>query len=217
MATEFLDIDRDIGVVQPEGGVKATPYFEDLLYNYLNEIGGEGTTLIQHITNVVGGSTEITTIIETITETIIQATEIVTQVKSLERETESAVLNSKLKSISLKLSAIETGFDVNWLTAMVKQLIIDTSPWVSVLATGMYTAKHRDWVEASNRAPIELPSNPLRDHIVRVAIGDTSTIEVSGGNNLKIKTKGGLQSSVSFNGEGNSFDFQWFGDYWRAA
>ena len=51
---EFLQTDLAIGYVDKDTGeVKATPYFEDLLFQYLTQMGGEEEDLIDQSTNIV--------------------------------------------------------------------------------------------------------------------------------------------------------------------
>lgn len=51
---EFLQADLAIGYVDKETGeVKATPYFEELLFGYLQQMGGESENLIDNSVNVV--------------------------------------------------------------------------------------------------------------------------------------------------------------------
>lgn len=143
---------------------RATPYFEDYLYQVIQGLGGEGSSSIE------------TTII-TLTE---------------------------FNSTSL-------------LSHQIAQLQVDTEGYNAKTKSQNYTAAHNEWIEATSRAPIVLPSNPLRNHRVRVSNGDGSRIKISAGQGEKIKVRGKLENCVIINTAGNSYDFQWFGDYWRIA
>ena len=56
---EFLDMDMAIGITQDGQEIKATPYFEDLLFKYANRMGGESGDTIQNIVNNTATNTSI--------------------------------------------------------------------------------------------------------------------------------------------------------------
>ena len=176
---DYLDL------VQPIVNDKneATAYFEDYLFQIIQNLGGEGSSSIED---------GLTTAEEAFGVTWLkgQVNQIAKRVEQLEGD----------------LTHYKTAHEV-------AQLQIDTAGYVSLTKSSSYTAKHNEWIEATSKALITLPSNPLKNHRVRLTISDSSGVKIlSATNNIKVRGK--LQNSILFRIAGESFDFHYFGDYW---
>ena len=118
------------------------------------------------------------------------------------------------------LTTIIEADKVEYMFALVKQLLIDTASFNSKIETVNYTAENKEWVEARNKARIKLPSNPLRNSEVIISNGDGTSIIMDGnGNDIKYTSTSATLTTIR---QGSSFHFQFFSDnalgesYWRA-
>jgi len=208
---DYLDTDLAIAEIDPvTKEIKATPYFEDYLYNIIQTIGGEGSTVIQDLLTVTIAADKLDYMFG-LTKSLKK------QVDEINNVIDSPIMDAKVKTIQAKLSEIESHFDNSQLHAAIKQLKIDTSGFIGKVKTADYTAENKDWIEARNGISISLPANPLVNDQVIVSNGDGSTIKVLGnGNDIKY-TK--TDTSVNIRNKGTSLHFQLFQDqstkYWR--
>ena len=166
---------------------RATPYFEDYLFQIIQGLGGEGSN--------------------TITTAVVNA----------EDAARIPYMVGYINRLAKRIQTLEGDLSFYKVAHQVAQLQVDTAGFVNKTALTTYTAKHNEWVEAFNRAPITLPANPLRNQRVRVTNGDGSFIQVGSVNPLQFKIRGVLESCAILRTAGNSYDFQWFGDYWLVA
>lgn len=108
---------------------------------------------------------------------------------------------------------------VEYMFALIKQLIADTSKFNSVIKTADYTAANKDWVEARNKITILFPENPVKDDEIMVSNGDGSAITVDGNGELFKYTS--TDTVFITRNMGSSYHFQYFEDnnlnerYWR--
>lgn len=165
----------------------ATPYFEDWCYQLIQSLGGEGST--------------ITTDVE----------------KSIESTARTPYIVGSIQRLEKRVEELESNLAINKIAHQVAQLLIDTSGLVAVTKNAAYTARNKDWVEVTKGAPITLPADPVINHFVRVSFADSISTKVQASNTDKIKIRGNLEQCVISQTAGNSFDFQYFGDYWRVA
>ncbi len=165
----------------------ATQYFEDAWYQLIQSLGGEGST--------------ITTDVE----------------KSIESTARMPYMVGDIQRLQKRVEDLESELGINKIAHQVAQLLIDTSGLVAVTKSVSYTATHKDWVEVTKGAPITLPADPIINHFVRVSFADSSSTKVQANGTDKIKIRGNLEQCVISQTAGNSFDFQYFGDYWRVA
>ena len=148
---EFLDIAQPIIQIDPDTReLKATAYFEDYLFQIIQSLGGEGSSIISEV--VASG---------------VQSDKV-------------PYLFGLVATLSKKVSDLESQLGNHVLRAEVKQLQIDTASFNSRIKSIGYTAKNKDWIEARSEATIKLPANAVRDDEVMVANGDGSTITVDG-------------------------------------
>ena len=195
---DYLDL------VQPIVNDKneATAYFEDYLFQIIQNLGGEGSSSIED---------GLTTAEEAFGVTWLkgQVNQIAKRVEQLEGATQQRAdtrLLKRVEQLEGDLTHYKTAHEV-------AQLQIDTAGYVSLTKSSSYTAKHNEWIEATSKALITLPSNPLKNHRVRLTISDSSGVKIlSTTNNIKVRGK--LQNSILFRIAGESFDFHYFGDYW---
>lgn len=152
-------LDADLAIVEKDPitkEFKATPYFEDYLYKLVATLGGEGSTIIKDIENIVVAADKLDYMFAL--------------VKALKNQVDEAVNN----------------IDRPVLDSTVKQILYDTAGFIGKVKTSAYTAENKDWVEARSKATISLPANPLVNDQVIVSNGDGSAITVKGnGNNIK--------------------------------
>ena len=161
----------------------ATPYFEDYLFKIIQGLGGEGSNTI---------------------ETAIVNSELSAGITWMRSFTNR--LAKRVEELESDLSSYKNAHNI-------AQLQVDTAGYIAKTKNTSYTAEHNDWIEATKAAPITLPDNPLKNHRVRLSIGDSSGVEMlSSLSNIKVR--GQLTSSVLFRVAGESFDFHYFGDYW---
>ena len=165
----------------------ATPYFEDAWYQLIQSLGGEGST--------------ITTDVE----------------KSIESTARMPYTIGSIQRLAKRVEELESDLGINKIAHQVAQLLVDTSGLIAVTKSVSYTARNKDWVEVTNGAPITLPANPVINHFVRVSFADSISTKVQASNTDRIKIRGNLEQCVISQTAGNSFDFQYFGDYWRIA
>lgn len=209
MPAEYLDANQPIVEIDPlTKELKATPYFEDYLYNIVRTIGGEGSTLISEIAATIIDSGK--------------AEYLFALFKSIKRQLEDldhydgAYVLSLVKSLKKQVEEIEIS-DIHILQAAVRQIQVDTQGFIGKVITSDYTAFDKEWIEARNKARIYLPENALVNHQVIVSNGDGTIISVHGnGNNIKYTT---TDTVVNIRNQGTSLHFQLFQDgttkYWR--
>ena len=166
---------------------QATPYFEDYLFQIIQGLGGEGSN--------------------TITTAIVNA----------EEAARIPYMVGYINRLAKRIQTLEGDLSFYKVAHQVAQLQVDTAGYIAKSISQNYTAKHNDWVEASLGAEITLPSSSLKNHRVRVSNGDNTKKKVRAGSGEKIKIRGKLEDCAIINTVGNSYDFQWFGDYWRIA
>ena len=118
------------------------------------------------------------------------------------------------------LTTIIEADKVEYMFALVKQLLIDTASFNSKIKTVNYTAENKEWIEARSKARIKLPSNPLHNSEVIISNGDGTSIIMDGnGNDIKYTSTSTTLPTIR---QGSSFHFQFFSDntlgesYWRA-
>ena len=180
---DYLELVK--GIVNKDG--RATPYFEDYLFQIIQALGGEGS--------------------DTITTAVVNA----------EESVRIPYIVGHINRLAKRISTLESDLSVYKVSHQVTQLQVDTAGYIAKSISQNYTAKHNDWVEASLGAEITLPSSSLKNHRVRVSNGDNTKKKVWAGSGEKIKIRGKLEDCAIINTVGNSYDFQWFGDYWRIA
>ena len=166
---------------------RATPYFEDYLYKIIAGLGGEGSTIIEDAAVIAEAAQGYTW------------------------------LSGYTKRLAKRVEQLE-GDLTHYKTAhQVAQLQIATAGYVCKTVSQNYTASHNEWIESLSSADITLPSNSLKNNRVRVSNGDNTKKKVRAGSGEKIKIRGKLEDCAIINTAGNSYDFQWFGEYWRIA
>jgi len=144
IAQPIIEIDKDTGEM------KATPYFEDYLFQLVQSTGGEGSELISTVINS-GVQTD-----------------------------KVPYLMGLIYTLSRKISDLEARIGTHVIESNIKKLQIDTANFISKIKSSDYTAKRKEWIEARSRATIKLPENADRDTEVMVANGDGSRITVDG-------------------------------------
>ena len=161
----------------------ATPYFEDYLFKIVQGFGGEGSNTIE------------------------------TSIVNSESAASIAWVQGFTNRLAKRVEELENDLSSYRNAHKITQLQVDTAGYTAKTKNVNYDARHNDWVEATQGAIITLPKNPIKNHRVRVSIGDSSVIKVlSLLSNIKIR--GSLTNSVLFRTAGESFDFHYFGDYW---
>ena len=162
---------------------RATPYFEDYLYKIIAGLGGEDSTIIEDAAVIAEAAQGYTW------------------------------LSGYTKRLAKRVEQLE-GDLTHYKTAhQVAQLQIDTAGYISKTISQNYTAKHNEWLELTLGPAVTLPSNPEKNHRVRVSVGDNRCPKIQS-LDKKIKVRGSLTSSVDLRIAGESFDFQYFGGYW---
>ena len=154
---EYLD--KAIPIIEKDsetGELKATPYFEDYLYQVIKGQGGEGSDLISELNAAA-----------------LQADKI-------------PYLTGLILSLRKKVSHLESAFSTHIVEAAVKQLQIDTAQFNTLVKQNDYTAKNKDYVEGRSNAYLKFPENAKRGDEVMFANGDGSRIILDGNsNNIK--------------------------------
>ena len=162
---------------------RATPYFEDYLFQIISALGGEGSNTIE------------------------------AAVTNSEEAARITWMSGNINRLARRVESLEGDFGGYKNAHNIAQIQADTAGYISKAKSQNYTAKNNEWIEASQGANITLPQNPIKNHRVRISIGDGSVIKVlSLLSNIKIR--GSLTNSVLFRTAGESFDFHYFGDYW---
>jgi len=159
MATQ-LDANMALMEVDPSTKeIKATPYFEDYLYNLVLSTGSNSATIItQSETSALSADK-----FPMLTGLVMK---LLRQVDSLVNAVDNTIENAKIR-----------------------QLEIDTMSFVGKVKIIDYTSINKDWIEARNKITIKLPSNPLVNDQVIISNGDNSLIRILGnGNNIKYTT-----------------------------
>lgn len=108
---------------------------------------------------------------------------------------------------------------LDYMFALVKQMLTDTAEFVGKIKNTNYTAENKDWVEARSGITISLPTDPLSNHQVIVSNGDGSKITVNGnGKNIKYSK---TDTTLITKRKGTSLHFLFFIDssetYWRVV
>jgi hypothetical protein len=154
---DYLDIALPITEKDPQTGeVKATPYFEDYLYQLVKATGGEGSETI----------TEVNT-------SALQADKV-------------PYLMGLVLSLRKKVSHLENAFSTHIVEAAVKQLQLDTAQFNTLIKQTDYTAKNKDYVEGRGNITLKFPANAVRGDEVIFANGNGGTLKIDGnGNNIK--------------------------------
>ena len=208
---EYLDTDLAIVYSDPDTKeLKATPYFEDYLFQIVRGLGGEGSTLVSDLAAASLDMDKIpylTNLVKRLGK----------QVEEIGNTVDSPILDAKVKSMQKKLSELEAHFDIHRLEGVVRQLEIDTMGFVGKVKFVSYTAFNKDWVEGRANAVITLPADPLPNDQVIVSNGDGSTIKVlSNGTDIKYTS---TDTTLTIQRMGTSLHFQVFEDestkYWR--
>jgi len=186
----YLDLALPIVEKDPDTGEwKATPYFEDYLYELVKATGGEGA--------------------ETITEVMTAGLQ----------SDKVPYLMGLVLSLRKKVSHLESAFSTHIVEAAVKQLQLDTAKFNTLIKTGNYTAKNKDYVEGRGNITLKFPSNAVRGDEIIFANGSGGIITIDGnGNNIKYTS---TDTTMRIRRKGTSFHFHFFEDnvlnerYWR--
>jgi len=154
---EYLDIALPIVEKDPDTGeFKATPYFEDYLYQIVRATGGEGSETITEVNS-----------------SALQADKV-------------PYLTGLVLSLIKKIGHLEIVFSTHIVEAAVKQLQIDTAQFNTLIKRVNYTAKNKDYVEGRGNITLKFPANAVRGDEVIFANGNGGTITLDGnGNNIK--------------------------------
>ena len=138
------------------GELKATPYFEDYLYQIVKSMGGEGAETITEINSAALQSDKV------------------------------PYLYSLVLSLRKKVSHLESAFSTPIVEAAVKQLQIDTANFNTAIKLVNYTAKNKDYIDGRGNITLKFPENATRGDEVIFANGNGGTITLDGnGNNIK--------------------------------
>lgn len=155
----YLDLALPIVEKDDNGEFKATPYFEDYLYQIIKATGGEGSQAISEITTSGLQSDKV------------------------------PYLMGLVLALRKKVSHLESLNTAYVVEAAVKQLQIDTASFNTVIKRTNYTAKNKDYVEGRGNIRLKFPANAVRGNEVIFANGDGSSIKFDGnGNNIKYTT-----------------------------
>lgn len=188
MATQ-LDANMALMEIDPSTKeIKATPYFEDYLFNLVLASGGESTTTI------------------TQTETAALSAD------------KFPMLTGLVMKLLRQVDCLVNAVDNSIANAKIKQLEIDTMSFVGKVKVTAYTAINKDWIEARSKAVIKLPSNPLANDQVIISNGDGSLIKIMGnGNDIKYTTTD-TSINIRNQGTSLHFQLFRYQDtrYWRA-
>lgn len=208
---DYLDADLELIAPDPDTGeLKATPYFEDYLYNIIAALGGEGSSVVGDLIAVTFESDKFayySGLVKTLSK----------QVEEIQHTINSPILDAKVKLMQKRLDELDSHFDNYSLSALVNEIDFRTSSFNATIKTTNYTAKNKDYVEARNGITVFLPENSVRGDEIMIANGDGSLITVLG-NGTDIKYKRTDDTFVTRN-IGSSYHFHLFVDnpnkYWR--
>ncbi len=153
---DYLDIALPIIEKDPDTGeFKATPYFEDYLYQLVKATGGEGS--------------------ETTTEVMIAGLQ----------ADKVPYLSGLVLSLRKKIAHLESAFSTHIVEAAVRQLQLDTAKFNTKIKTSNYTAKNKDYVEGRGNVTLKFPENAVNgDEVIFANGGGIITID-GNGNNIK--------------------------------
>ncbi len=156
MSAKYLDLALPIVEKDPETGEwKATPYFEDYLYEIVKATGGEGS--------------------ETITEVMTAGLQ----------SDKVPYLMGLVLALRKKIGHLEAVNSTYIVEAAVKQLQIDTASFNTLIKTDTYTAKNKDYVEGRGNIALKFPANAVRgDEVIFANGGGILTLD-GNGNNIK--------------------------------
>jgi len=156
MSAKYLDLALPIVEKDPETGEwKATPYFEDYLYEIVKATGGEGS--------------------ETITEVMTAGLQ----------SDKVPYLMGLVLALRKKIGHLEAINSTYIVEAAVKQLQIDTTKFNTLIKTDTYTAKNKDYVEGRGKVTFKFPANAVRgDEVIFANGGGILTLD-GNGNNIK--------------------------------
>ena len=157
---EYLDIAQPIIEIDNETKeFKATPYFEDYLFQIIQGLGGEGSTIVNEIST-----------------SSIQSAKV-------------PYLFGLVYTLSKKVTDLESKLSTHVLAAKVRQLEIDTARFNTAIKTADYVAKNKDYIEGRGNIKLKFPKNAVRGDEIIFANGDGGTITIDGnGNNIKYTT-----------------------------
>ena len=152
----YLDLALPIVEKDPDTGEwKATPYFEDYLYELVKATGGEGA--------------------ETITEVMTAGLQ----------SDKVPYLMGLVLSLRKKIAHLESAFSTHIVEAAVKQLQIDTARFNTKIKTDTYTAKNKDYIEGRGKVTFKFPENAVKgDEVIFANGGGIITLD-GNGNNIK--------------------------------
>ena len=154
---DYLDIALPIIEKDPDTGeFKATPYFEDYLYQLVQATGGEGAETVTEVNEAALQSAKV------------------------------PYLYGLVLSLRKKIAHLESAFSTHIVEAAVKQLQIDTARFNTKIKTSNYTAKNKDYIEGRGNITLKFPANAARGDEIIFANGSGGIITIDGnGNNIK--------------------------------
>ena len=137
---------------------RATPYFEDYLFQIIQGLGGEGSN--------------------TITTAVVNA----------EEAARIPYMVGSINRLAKRISTLESDLSVYKVSHQVAQLQVDTAGYISKTKNVSYSIVNNEWVEASSGARITMPDNAIKNHRFRLSIADNSGIKLlSTSKNIKIR------------------------------
>ena len=151
---EYLEL--VLPIVRDDG--KATPYFEDYLFQIIQGLGGEGSTTIE------------------------------TSIINSEEAARIPYLVGTINRLAKRIGSLESDLSSYKIAHQVAQLQIDTAGYIAKSITTNYTAKNNEWLEVSNSATITAPENAIKNNRFRLSIADNKGIKlISASSNIKIR------------------------------
>ena len=153
---DYLDIALPIIEKDPDTGeLKATPYFEDYLYQLVQATGGEGAETVTEVNEAALQSAKV------------------------------PYLYGLVLSLRKKIAHLESAFSTHIVEAAVRQLQLDTAKFNTKIKTSNYTAKNKDYIEGRGNVTFKFPANAVRgDEVIFANGGGIITIN-GNGNNIK--------------------------------
>ena len=156
MAT-YLDLEMPIVEKDPDTGhFKATPYFEDYLYQLVFGLGGEGA---EPVSEIISSS--------------VQADKL-------------PYIQGLISKLSRKVTDIDVTSDLYLLKGVISELQSSTASFVTKIKQVNYTAKNKEYIEGRGNITLKFPANARRNDEIIFANGNGGTITLDGnGNNIK--------------------------------
>ena len=151
---DYLELVKEI--VNKDG--RATPYFEDYLFQIIQALGGEGS--------------------DTITTAVVNA----------EESVRIPYIVGHINRLAKRISTLEGDLSIYKVAHQVTQLQVDTAGYIAKTKNVPYSIVNNEWVEASSGARITIPNNAIKNHRFRLSIADNSGIKLlSTSKNIKIR------------------------------